>query len=470
MDFLDDLLAWSDARQPDYAAACRDPAGAAVSALDLIKEIAEKFQPETSEDCFAAPDGGVLQGTAGHETCTLLALALTAVRQGRWQQARDLLSAVRQGERQDLVLERLWDAAVNERRDPAHPADAWLKDRFCPLPFDQIDTQENQTVHLCPAAWQPLPVGDLGDDPEAAWNSANAQEIRRSILDGDFSHCSRLNCPQINGRRLQSRETYLAPEPASPARERYGKIISGRQIRLETPPFRATFSHDRSCNQSCPSCRTRDIVLGKYDTDRLNRLVSGEYARFLSSARRIVLARDGEPFASRHYLHFLETYCAGSERIRALTLQTSGLLLTEELWNRLDLWGHVSSVRVSVDAATPETYERLRRGGRFSSLLPNLYFLGHLRRLQAIDEFRMDFVVQLDNYAEMPDFVRLSRQVGAGNVQFLRLRNWGTFTEQEFAGRDIGDPIHPDHDQLIQVLRDPVLSGPDVDVSALEAF
>ncbi len=470
MDLFDDLLRQGDARQSAYAAACLDPAGSSHRAADIVEELAGELSAEWTEERANSLIGDLKQGKKRLASCTLLALALVSVRQGLWQVARDLLAFLPPQDGRWLFVERLAEAAEHERQDLGDPADEWLKDRFCPMPFDQIDTAADQSVHFCPAAWQPVPIGDLSEDPGSIWNGPAAQEIRRSILDGDFSHCSRRHCPHIRDRRLRSRDFYLAADPASPAMERYGRIIAGKEIRLDTKPFRANLSHDRSCNQSCPSCRPGRITLRKYDRDRLDRLVNDNYADFLSSAARVTLARDGEPFASRHYLNFLQAYCARTERTRTLQIQTSGLLLTEALWNRLDLWGHVSSVRVSVDAATPDTYARVRLGGRFDRLLPNLHFLGHLRRLQMIDVFRMDFLVQRDNYAEMPDFVRLARQVGADSVLFLRLRNWGTFTEEEFLNRDIANPEHPDHDRLRTVLEDPVLSSPEVDKTALEVM
>ena len=38
--------------------------------------------------------------------------------------------------------------------------------------------------------------------PGDVWNSSGAQEIRRSILDGDYSYCSRTLCPMIANDNL----------------------------------------------------------------------------------------------------------------------------------------------------------------------------------------------------------------------------------------------------------------------------
>jgi hypothetical protein len=340
------------------------------------------------------------------------------------------------------------------------PDDIWLSQRFCSNPFDRIETQPNQDIHFCPAAWQPAVIGTLADDPEAAWNSSRAQDIRRSILAGDFSHCRRLECPRIAGRDLPAREEILSSNDPSPATAYYRKIIQSGQTRLEKPPTRASLGHDLSSNTACPARGTEPVQLNRYDADRLDWIVNEPYARFLAKADRITIGRTGEPFASRHFLNFLKTYCAGAVPRKALDLHTNGLLLTEAAWNRLDLWGHVGSVHVSVDAATPETYGELRPGRQLRQLMPNLYFLGHLRRLKAIDTFQVVFVVRQENFTEMPDFVRLARQVGATGVLFQRFR--GQREAGECHSVDVTDPRHADYEALQLILEDPVLKAPDV--------
>lgn len=347
------------------------------------------------------------------------------------------------------------------------PDDTWLSQRFCSNPFDRIETQPNQDIHFCPAAWQPAAIGSLSDDPETAWNSPKAQEIRRSILEGDFSHCCRPECPRIAGRDLPKREEILSSKKPSSEVAYYQEIIRSGKTYLEKPPTCASLGHDLSSNTASPVRGTEPVQLKKYDADRLDWIFNEPYTRFLSQTDRITIGRDGEPFASRHFLSFLKTYCREAEPRKALDLHTNGLLLTEAVWNRLDLWGHVGSVRVSVDAATPETYGKLRPGQQLAQLMPNLYFLGHLRRLKVIDEFQMVFVIRQENYTEMPDFARLARRVGSTGILFRRMRDWREFDEETGREKDIADPRHAEYEQLQLILEDPVLKASDVEVEGL---
>lgn len=343
----------------------------------------------------------------------------------------------------------------------------WLKDRFCPRPFERLETHADETVRFCPASWQPEPVGSLSDDPANVWNSDTARAIRRSVLEGDFSHCSEENCPHILNRSLPSRQDILSANAPAEAVRRYREILTTGNTRLDAPPREARLSHDLTCNISCPSCRTNPVALGQSGAERLDGLVNETYPRFLSRTAKVVVGEEGEPFASRHFLNFLKAYCLENEPRRTLHLRTSGLMLTEAVWNRLGLWDHVASVRVSVDAASPGTYRAIRRGGQFDRLLPNLDFLGHLRRNRMIDELRTDFLVQRGNYGEIPDFVRMSRRAGASRIRFGRLQDRGALGGDAMREHDVCNPGHREHERLLEVLKDPVLEGTDVDLTSI---
>jgi hypothetical protein len=90
-----------------------------------------------------------------------------------------------------------------------------------------------------------------------------------------------------------------------------------------------------------------------------------------------------------------------------------------------------------------------------------------LRRAGEIDAFRLDFVVQARNFAEMGDFVDLAQRVGADGTYFLRLRNWGHVSPAEFRLQDVCSPDHPDHARLLEVLRDPRLEHPGIELGSM---
>ncbi len=79
-------------------------------------------------------------------------------------------------------------------------------------------------------------------------------------------------------------------------------------------------------------------------------------------------------------------------------LLTNGTLFDEKGWLRLQGIQHARIwLNVSLDAG-PNTYEKLRRGGIFETLLENLTFIGQLRKNGILERFILNVTVQKDNF------------------------------------------------------------------------
>ncbi len=327
--------------------------------------------------------------------------------------------------------------------------------RFCRSPFENIETSVNGDVHFCCPAWLPVPIGNLMDDnADAVWNSPAAREVRRSIHDGDFKYCSRTHCPHLSSDGLPAADT-VENRDLRP-------LIEARETNMARRPRKIVLAHDRSCNLSCPSCRTSVILARKDEQKRLNAMADAVILPLARDADRLHVTASGDPFASAHFRYVLKKITRDVFPSLRLDIQTNGLLFDEQAWTDLDLSGKIDKVSVSIDAATEKTYEIVRRGGDFGRLLRNLDFLARMRREGEFKIFRLDFVVQAVNFREMPVLVELARGYGFDSVKFQMIRNWNTFTPEEFAVNDIGSPEHPDHEEFLAVLRLPSLRRKDV--------
>ncbi|MDX1743233.1 MAG: SPASM domain-containing protein [Ruegeria sp.] len=424
-------------------------------AKDLVIECAEEIRQNNSQAFVDLLLAQVSENVSDQTIFTLLVAGWLELQRGQWQATETLGREVVSRDHHDLMAQRLIDAAREASRDLETETDRWLQTRTCPAPFREMETRVNGEVHFCCSAWQPVPIGRLETADEGGfWNSDRAREIRRSVRDGDFSHCSRWHCPQIAGRRLPAR----SPE------------TQDEKLELDKGPDRVILSHDRSCNISCPSCRTKLINLPHKDTERLNKVFEDHLLPLVSNAKKIKVTGSGDPFGSRHFRHVLAQLTAAGQPGRRIQLHTNGLLANERAWNDLGLWGHVSSVWVSIDAAEPDTYSVLRRGGDFATLKKNLRFLGNLNARGDIDTLRFDFVVQAANYKEMPAFADLAHEMNADGVYFLRLRNWGHVTPREFKNQDVCSSDHPEHKDLLAVLSDERLAWSGVDLGSLNSI
>ena len=76
-------------------------------------------------------------------------------------------------------------------------------------------------------------------------------------------------------------------------------------------------------------------------------------------------------------------------------------------------------------------------------------------------------VVQLNNFREMPDFVRLGKRFGADAAYFGKLLDWGVFARPVYLFRSVHLPGHPQHEELLNLLADPVFDDDIVELGNL---
>jgi tetratricopeptide (TPR) repeat protein len=335
--------------------------------------------------------------------------------------------------------------------------DYYLKDKFCVKPFQQLSTGWSGNAHACPCpAWVPFPIGNVltAESADAIWNSDVAVEIRRSILDGDFSYCSRTLCSFITAQKLPRKD-----EITNPIFRRY---IDHHTTTLPEAPQNVDLNYDTSCNLACPSCRTEILAATDDEQDAYSQARDRVILPLLKKVRgQVYLSGGGEAFASKHYRSILSVLNRQAYPGLNLYLITNAQLLTPQRWRDYpNLPEMVGTLSVSIDAAKAESYEKLRRPGKWSALMSNLEFIAELRRSGEIREFGINFVVQKDNYREMLDFVELGTRLGVDKIWFQRVTNYGAYDEATFADIDVTSPQHPEHAELLEVLRSPLLQGP----------
>ncbi|MDT5019317.1 MAG: hypothetical protein QOD39_5477, partial [Mycobacterium sp.] len=243
----------------------------------LVREIAAEFSlPGTNGEIDVALR---LAAAAGNWREPLVAAGRRMLSSGRYDEAAACARRALNVVTACPVSQRLLMDALRERRraggtiDPVEQSGlADLKGRFCPRPFEVLvsgqstrwneDTNLTEQVmgssYLCDcAAWLPYVAGNVveADSPDAVWNSDQAQEIRRSVLDGDYSYCSRTMCPAIVNDALPQSEDVTAP--------RLRRIIERHETVLEDGPRLIALGHDSSCNLACPTCRVGIVMADK---------------------------------------------------------------------------------------------------------------------------------------------------------------------------------------------------------------
>ena len=338
--------------------------------------------------------------------------------------------------------------------DPAPLADraARLAGRFCPVPFEKL-ALETDGAHLCCASWLPTVVGDQNTQSlEEIWNSKSAVEVRRSIIDGDFTYCLD-RCPAIQENTLP-----LVSEVPVAA---YEAAAAARAAPMKTGPRHLAVLYDRTCNLSCPSCRTTVLSATPKEREEF-KLVHDRVVRPALPSLKVLEFAGGEALASAHLRTILDSVDRQECPDLNVILFTNGTLFDRKAWDKLANVHGMVSVYLSLDGTTKATFEELRRGGVWEETMANVEFVSSLRRSGAIQEFALLFVVQARNFHEMADFVRLGQRLGCDRVLFHELVYFATYSPTEFKARSILSPSHPLHGELLAELADPVFDDPRV--------
>ena len=165
------------------------------------------------------------------------------------------------------------------------------------------------------------------------------------------------------------------------------------------------------CNSRCIMCehyftRNKDAQILQMETL--------EHMRdAIQLSRRINLNGMGEPFISRLVKQQIDLYVGYGNKIVA---NTNLSVLDDELIGRIGR--DFEWLAISVDGARKETYESIRIGMSYETLIRNLYKLKekvpHVKKI-------ISMVMMRQNVCEMPELVELAHEVGADQVVFLNL-------------------------------------------------
>jgi pyrroloquinoline quinone biosynthesis protein E len=140
------------------------------------------------------------------------------------------------------------------------------------------------------------------------------------------------------------------------------------------------------------------------------------------SVMKIKLQGIGEPLMNRDFFAMVEE---GMARGIAVETTTNGTLLSEENCRRL-LGSGLTAIFLSVDGATAETFERIRRGAKFDRVMEGIRRLTAMRGHRRLPGIHLWTVGQAGNIREAPDLVRLAKDLGVDSLRLqYDLIYWG---------------------------------------------
>jgi len=177
------------------------------------------------------------------------------------------------------------------------------------------------------------------------------------------------------------------------------------------------------CNLKCTFCELSYWTEKPADLEFEN---LRKMAEQLPKLRRVDLTGIGESLMNRDFFRILEFL--KSRRIY-VTLNDNFTLMSEKTARRLvDL--EVDQIFLSLDGATKQTYEKIRVGANFDKVIENARGLMRIKREtgKRRPEVKINTVVCLTNYNELPGIVELAHEMGVGMVQFVNVMTFESTT------------------------------------------
>lgn len=284
------------------------------------------------------------------------------------------------------------------------------------------------------------------------WNSVIHKILCLSTENKTFTFCDKSMCPLFVMKKLENCKSIL------PENKLYKQIA----------PFPETLAlgYDSSCNLACITCRKGLHFAKDKELEVVKKIENKVIKEYLPNCKFLILAGNGEVFASPSYRNIYEAKECNPSYIRLLS---NGTLFTPANWEQLKKVSNAKvMLTVSIDAASKETYKYIRKGN-FDILKQNMKFASELRRKGELSYFRMNFVVQKANYKEMVDFVQWGQELGVDEIFFTKILNWGTYTSEEFEEVSMmeKDGITP-KSELKEVLKHPVMQSDIVDLGTIQ--
>jgi len=187
------------------------------------------------------------------------------------------------------------------------------------------------------------------------------------------------------------------------------------------------------CNLACYMCVRNEAV------QHAQHLSFDDFVRLFERIRppRLTLSGAGEPLLNPDLMRMSDCARQGGT---AVMIPTNGTLLGRPGMAEGLLAAGVNTLKVSIDAATAQTYAAIRRQDCFDKIVEGISRVDALKRARAgrFPEIRFDVVILKENYAEIPDIIRLARRLNIRAVFFRALQATGIGGDrEEEIGKDV---------------------------------
>jgi MoaA/NifB/PqqE/SkfB family radical SAM enzyme len=196
----------------------------------------------------------------------------------------------------------------------------------------------------------------------------------------------------------------------------FSKLGNLFQLKPRKPYKLLQVESSLECNLECVMCPWTEL---RPEAARMSWDTFTRIAEYFPLAQGVDLSGGGEPTT---HLRLADMVRVAKEAGCEVGFSTNGTLLDPGLAETLVSLGQ-DWICFSVDAATAETYERIRQGAEFEAVMRNIEALRDIKiaRHSKVPKMMLLFVMMRENFQEMPACVELAYELGVEQIIFKNL-------------------------------------------------
>ena len=203
--------------------------------------------------------------------------------------------------------------------------------------------------------------------------------------------------------------------------KKYKKLLTEKMSKHENVPFRVMIENTNACNSDCTFCpHSRMKRANGFMNKELFEKVVDDCVK--SGIEYVTVYGFGEPLLDKHFVERIKY--AKSQGIKRVTTNTNAELLNPDLAKEIIKAG-LDEIYISFDAATAETFKKIRPTLDFNKVENNIKELVRLRNSMAKKkpEVVLSFVEASENKHEVKKYIKKWKNI-VDNISISEIHNW----------------------------------------------
>jgi pyrroloquinoline quinone biosynthesis protein E len=248
---------------------------------------------------------------------------------------------------------------------------------------------------------------------------------------------------------VRERELALSRSPECRVNYQRYQAFKRDGVKLDYLPVKLDIENVSRCNFRCTMCTVSDWHHGQ----RAGDLKLEAFKRLIDEQIGLVeikLQGLGEPTMQRDDYFAMIRY-AREKHIWVRTTTNASLLHLKNNYRTM-IDSDVNEIQISIDGATKDVFESIRRGSMFERVKSNCKLINAYSREVGVERTKMWTVVQRGNWHQLDDLVDTAAELGFTNQVFsLDVSDWGSRQWRERnALVDVEDELN--HEGLLQLV------------------